>query len=592
MSFRISRWVLAASLFAFAPSMMTMPVVANEPAHFEPTHKQVRAIAPEMNGREAQLHTFCVGPDNNLWMCCSPAGATAEKADIKGAVLVYNGEGKLLKEIGLSFVPQAINFAPSGALFVAGSGKVAKLNPEGSIEVEKDAPNIGNKEEMIAELKKAAEAQVEQMVASYTKQLKAVENQIAKFKEPAEDETEAQTKKRERRLRLLEQQKEQFEQNKESIKTSMATQVDESAMGRLLRSTGLAATDKDIFVSCPATKGYGYVIYRMNHQLEEPSPVVEDVGGCCGQLDIQTDGEHLLIAENTAFQVGFYDRDGKRLNGFGKRAGKDQEGFGSCCNPMNIRCCNGEILTAESSIGHIKRFSKEGEYLGFIGTASIGGGCKHVALGFDSSRNWHYMMNVDRSHVAVLIPKDQAPLETEEEKVSREAMEGIGRRLIGTWEIVPNKNAKKADDDASMDNYIAQQYAHLEFAGDGSLVASPTVTGKSGEEKSDIVGAVLATVAGAADQSERKWTALGATDGKLEMVMIEDSIRSYGATVEFIGDDQATFTWFYGSPKQLLGGSSTYKLLTKDACGQKCKEGETCDKDKEAAAKTENPEIK
>ncbi len=44
------------------------------------------------------------------------------------------------------------------------------------------------------------------------------------------------------------------------------------------------------------------------------------LGGCCGQMDIQCDDEHLLVAENTKFEVGIYDRDGKRLSGFGQRA--------------------------------------------------------------------------------------------------------------------------------------------------------------------------------------------------------------------------------------------------------------------------------
>ncbi len=83
---------------------------------------------------------------------------------------------------------------------------------------------------------------------------------------------------------------------------------------------------------------------------------------------------------------------------------------------MNVRYVNGEILTAESSIGHIKRFSKDGEYLGFIGTASIAGGCKHVAIGFDTERDQHYMMNIDRSNVAVLIPNPKPQLKPRKKK--------------------------------------------------------------------------------------------------------------------------------------------------------------------------------
>ena len=81
----------------------------------EATHKQARSIAPAVDGRPVKLETFCVGPDNNLWMAC------AGSANYPGAIMIYSGEGKLIKSIPLSFLPQAINFSPEGSLFVAGS---------------------------------------------------------------------------------------------------------------------------------------------------------------------------------------------------------------------------------------------------------------------------------------------------------------------------------------------------------------------------------------------------------------------------------------------------------------------------------------
>ncbi len=390
------------------------------------------------------------------------------------------------------------------------------------------------------------------------------------------------------------------------IKQSFDSMMGEDALSRLMRSTGLSVTGQDVFVSCPVSKGYGYTIYRLNHDLEEAKAVLEDVGGCCGQLDIQSDGTHLIVAENTAFQVGIYDRDGTRLKGFGKRSREDDEGFGSCCNPMNVRCCaNGEILTAESSIGHIKRFSKEGEFLGFVGTASIGGGCKHVAIGFDSSRNWHYMMNVDRSHVAVLVPKDMAPSENDEERESREAMEGLGRKLIGTWELIEKSEANQGGD-----NYLEAMYGHMEFAGDGQMVAKEKtvkeasneaaantdvviVDGDGGdEEKKGIIASVIVAAANAVSgedteasmalvQSNRKWQAIRQSGERLEMVIVEDDIRGYGATVEFVNDDEIKLNWFYGDATQSMGQTSSYKRISKDACGKKCGEGEACEEKKE-----------
>ena len=158
---------------------------------------------------------------------------------------------------------------------------------------------------------------------------------------------------------MLTQQRDQWQTIVDQIGQSFAAPSSEIALQQVMRSTGIAVSNQDVFVSLPNTVGYGYSIYRMNHDLEEGKVVKGNVGGCCGQLDIQSDGENLLIAENTSFTVGIYDRDGKKLTSWGKRGRAEPDGFGSCCNPMNVRCCpNGEILTAESSIGDIKRFSK------------------------------------------------------------------------------------------------------------------------------------------------------------------------------------------------------------------------------------------
>jgi len=560
-------------------------------ANNEATHKQARSIAPMVEGRPVKLETFCVGPDNNLWMCCAGTGAD------KGLVMVYSGEGEMLHSFPLKFIPQALNFSPDGKLFVAGSGKIAKMTAEGKVELEIDAPNIGNQEEALAALKKENEKKVNEQTKAAKSQLDRLEEQIAKLEIVPEDEEEKAKTRRERRLKLLNVSKKQFE----DAATNMTQAFDQTgSMARWANATGLAATEDDVFVSCPMLTGYGYGIWRLDHNLENPKVIMDGVGGCCGQLDIQTDGENLLIAENTKFQVGFYDRDGKQLNGWGKRSRNDDEGFGSCCNPMNVRCCaNGEVLTAESSIGHIKRFSQAGEFLGFVGTAKVAGGCKHVAIGFDSTRNWHYMMNEDRSHVAVLVPRKDAPAESEDEKLSREALATLGKHIYGTWEITSEKVETKDQDPGSMANYIQSGFAHMEFAPDGKFVKGPKGTKSAkadGEADSKgVFGAILSAVTGSDEQAAQmlnsgssKWQAMLAHDGKLDLVTIDEGVQGFGATVEFLKDDTAKFVFFYGEPSSPIGGAFVFKRIALEACGQDCKSAcgdGICDKEKEPAAK-------
>ena len=549
----------------------------------EATHKQARSIAPAVDGRPVKLETFCVGPDNNLWMAC------AGSANYPGAIMIYTGEGTLVKSIPLSFLPQAINFSPGGSLFVAGSGKIARLSEKGKVEIEIDAPNIGDKDELVRSMKEQAENRRKQMEAAMASQTKKLQEQIEKFQEVPDDETETAKARRERRLKLLKVTIEQFKENAEQTEASMV--VDDSILSRLASSTGITATDDDVFVACPKTQGYGYGIWRMSHELKEPKLVVSDVSGCCGQLDIQTDGEHLIIAENTKFEVGYYDRDGKRLHGWGKRVGKDEDGWGSCCNPMNVRCCaNGEVLTAESSIGNIKRYSPTGEYLGLVGKAKVAGGCKHVAIGFDSDRDWHYMMNEDRSHVAVLVPKDQAPAETEDERISREAMSSMGKFLFGTWEIQSTKSETKLMEGMeSMSAYILNGFGHMEFSPDGHLVKGAKRVATKGVKETEapasksLFGALLSAVTGSSEQAEQmliggqsKWQAIQAKGGKFDIITSDDNVPGFGASVEFTGNDEAKFSFFYGDPTAPSYGTFVYKRTSLEACGKDC--ASSCEK--------------
>jgi hypothetical protein len=576
LQFRIAAF---SCVFAIATSAVHRATAA-EPSS-EPTHKQARSIAPLIGEAKAGLNTFCLGNDSNLWMAVSNL-----QESNKGAIVVYTGEGKKMREIPLNFVPQAMNFGPDGHLFVAGSGKIAKLDPSGNMLLEKDAPNLGNSEEMMEKMKEAQKKQLEDLTAQYKKLSEQLELQITKFEKVPEDETEKDKTRRERRLKLLMAQKEQYADLEKNVAASFASQMSTGAMQRMMRATGLAVTAKDVFVSLPQQTGYGYSIHRLTHDLDDPTTVINSISGCCGQLDIQSDGEHLIVAENTAFQVRFYDRDGKKLSGFGSRDRNKADGFGSCCNPMNIRCCsNGEILTAESSIGHIKRFSAEGEFLGFVGTASIGGGCKHVAIGFDSKRNWHYMMNVDRSTVAVLVPKDLAPAETDEEKLTREAMQGLGKKLVGTWERVKDGKDNKSAEVNGYPSEMFDQWNHLEFAASGALSNAPKTTpSKDADPKSNkpgILGALLSALSGSSsestsapvgDGSSKRWKAIQQKDNQLEFVIIEDSIQGFGAVVEFVNDDEAKLSWFYGDASSKMGMDATYKRISKEACGEKCTE--------------------
>ena len=375
------------------------------------THVQTSTFSPQINGKNARLSTFRIRPDGNIVACVSPMsqrrGKKKKDEDAPkvhaGYIQVYSPDLELVNEFGLPFAPTAIDLDQSGNMFVGGAGKVAKLSKEGEIVAECESPNmVGvDMEELKREMKEEMIEQQEQMKKSFERQIKQMEERIAKLKEKSEEEelSKAEAKKLKRYETQLDSISSFFDQQQTEI-------TDEQIEARLQfssRITAIAVTQDDLYVATTARVGYSYEVYRFNHNFENPERVLEGLRGCCGQMDIHAMGENLAVAENTKYNVAVYDRDGKEVNRFGERLSGDNQGFGSCCNPMNVLCCeNGDYLTAESSVGKIKRFNEAGELVGYIGEAKIGGGCKHVAFGHDAERNRYYVQHEDSNKICIL----------------------------------------------------------------------------------------------------------------------------------------------------------------------------------------------
>jgi hypothetical protein len=475
------------------------------------THKQVRTIQPTLNGRNLLLKTFCLDAEGNVLACCSTDAST-------GMIQVYSPNGKLLETIQLEFAATAIDVDSAGNIYVAGNGKVSKLAADGRVLATSKTPNIQDTAQLKKELEQAAKEQRERMLKSYTDLVDRLETQLQQIEAVAEAErSQSQTTQ----LGLLKQQRTFYaEQLDRMEKTAEQVYSLDAMIASKMRVTAIAANSKDVFVSCAATKGYGYDIWRMNSDLEDATRVVSQVGGCCGQMDVQCTEAELVVAENTKFKVAFYDRDGKRLRDFGDRDRKSENGFGSCCNPMNVLCCpDGAVLTAESSIGNIKRFNSDGEMLGFVGKATIGGGCKHCALGYDAKRDYYYMMHEDKHLICVLVPLSEAPEFTEEEIASQQAMKGLGQKLMGTWKLV--KDSRKATDDrypaTTLDMFT---FASMDIGKDGTIHQEPTEGNQRGVQKME-------------------WKAVKQEGNVLEVALIQDGVTNYGLLFEFVTDDDA-----------------------------------------------------
>jgi len=419
---------LSSVALAEAEKPATEGVIPSD-ARLTATHKQVTSIKPTHAGTSVQLHTYCLTKDGDILAC---VGAMTPEAAEKAFIQLYSPDGQLKREFAVDFTATAVNVAPNGDVLAAGGGKVARYSADGKQLLVKPTPNIGNFEEFKKKAEEDARKQQEEYAQQMSQELKQTTDQLAELEKVAEADRTPQQKAQ---ISVLNSQKKVYEQQCESMKTQAAQffSVDSVLAGKL-RITSVASTDQDVYLCCGALSGRGYDVWRTDHSFEGGERVLKGLSGCCGQMDVQTAGDKILVAENTRFRVGLYDRNGKAVSHFGNRDRNSEEGFGSCCNPMNVRCCDGgDILAAESSIGHLKRFSQDGKLVQLVGKAKIGAGCKHVAVAWDAGRDRYYMMNVDKGTICSLWPLSQAPEVTADEMAARQAKEGLGKKLVGTW---------------------------------------------------------------------------------------------------------------------------------------------------------------
>lgn len=504
-----------------------------------PTHKQVRTITPMLDGESLLLNTFCLKPDGDLLLCCGPRATTGRNAigrllstatskttssrtrsSTAGWILVYTPEGEVRRTVPLDFVPTAINLSPQGDCFVAGDGHVCRLNSSLEITASSSTPNIQDMDAFKKRVVEGLREQYRQRAEAYAKQIDLLDTRIKAITDIPEDE---RTDQQVRMLRSYQASRERYPALIKQMKKQAEGEINVDAMLRSkLRVTGLAANERDVFISCAATEGYGYDIWRVDQDLQNPMVLLKGVRGCCGQMDIQCCGANLLVAENTKFAVTTYDRDGKQVSTFGNRDPKSINGFGSCCNPMNVlQTSDGAILTAESSIGNIKKYDTQGNLLAYIGKAKIGGGCKHCAIGFDEKRDRYYMQHEDAHHICVLVPVSDAPEMTADEQQAKVAREGLGRKLIGTWEL-----ESPSDKPATTRRVIStrQPAKMFEFGSDGEL---------------KMTGGIYSSTTGV------KWRAIKQSGNTLDVGQVVNLVESYHYRIEFNGDNEATISMLY-----------------------------------------------
>jgi hypothetical protein len=309
------------------------------------------------NGRAAGLlKNFCLDAQGNVLACYAGSGASGN-AESGPGIRVYSPEGKFIKTMPLDIKPGAICVVKDGSIFVAGDGKLLKLDADGKV--------------LASALSPVANAAV-----VITKEMEASFAQNAQLTKRPVDEVRKQT------VSYLENRRNEV--------------------------NGLAASDQDVFMTVGAPGDYTFQVYRFDHALENPKLVVEKLRGCCATMDVQAHGDKLFVAHNARHKVEVRDRDGAELSTFGTKGAVKASDFGGCCEPKCLRVLpGGDVLTAESGPPTcIKRFSSTGEFIEVIAVVEgAKGDCVRVTVAASPDGSRYYMLDTTKDGIRVFARK-------------------------------------------------------------------------------------------------------------------------------------------------------------------------------------------
>lgn len=324
---------------------------------WKPALRELTTIKIGKSNHGGSVHNYCLDPQGNILACCGgsfnrildASQGRTESASEPAEVRVYSPDGRQLRRWPLEAKPQAICVAPDGSIFVAGGGRVVRLDSEGKVLASVPTPVASEAVEVGDEIK--------EMLKS--------DGRLNKTE--------------------LKRMKEMLEQRRQEV-------------------TGIAVTAQDVFVACPAPNDFTYRVYRFDHGLKESKLVVQKLRGCCGQMDIQARGEHLWIPHNARHRIECRDRDGKEITQFGKRGRVKPQDFGGCCEPKNIRmAANGDILAAESGPPTcIKRYDAKGKFLGLVALpTAMRGDCVRVTVEVSPDASRYYLLDTENDLIRV-----------------------------------------------------------------------------------------------------------------------------------------------------------------------------------------------
>ncbi len=344
----------AAMMSGYDAQQRAAAAAREKDAAWKPSCNEVGLIQIGDSRRPGALKNFCLNADGNLLACFAPNDGGPKNA---AGIRVYSPKGELLKTMPLEISPGAICMTKDGSMFVAGDGRLLKLDAAGKV-------------------------------------LASAESPVAKEPVTISKETEEMVKQ------MVQQTRRPLKDELAMMKTNLEK--------RRAEVTGLAATEEDVFMAVPSPNDFSFRVYRFDHALKNPKLVVDKLRGCCGQMDIQSHDGKLWIPHNARHAVESHDRDGKELSKFGTAGRVKATDFGGCCEPKNLRVLpDGDILAAESGPPTcIKRFTASGKFKEVVALVNGGkGDCVRVTVEMSPDGKRYYMLDTTRDAIRIFAGK-------------------------------------------------------------------------------------------------------------------------------------------------------------------------------------------
>lgn len=381
------------------------PAAAVEPA----THTRQSEFLVKGHDDKGWLQSFAVDSQGRLLAAVGSRAtygvASSSAPAATREVQVFSAEGKPLAHWPLDFDPQRIAVGPKDEVFVAGAGKIARLEKSGKVITQVDSPHIGALLGDPDALKESAEQHRKQMINTYQEAQKSMEQQkgllekrIAVIDEqakkaeeeakkaaeeakkaeenkneaadkPAEDET-ASEKKRIKKLRKAEKASEDSDGADEPRVLNLQRQATRPADRA---NPQLTALKRQLNQNEAQIKAYQQVVeQQQNRSVDE---IIQEIKQRLQKINAiaVSDNEVFLttgIAKGYGFAVWRTDLDFKEPK-------EILSNLSGCCGQMDVQAIGGELFIAENSRHRVGHYDRDGKLLGTFGSREreSGGPC-------------------------------------------------------------------------------------------------------------------------------------------------------------------------------------------------------------------------